>query len=111
MAHGSGVRLMFEAARLPVLPGARALALGGQLTGGCRRNRDWLADRVAIAPAVPPDLVEIAFDPQTSGGLLAAVPAADAGAAVAGLREAGVTGAAIVGVAQERQGGAWVTLG
>ncbi len=110
MARGSGVRLVFEAARLPVLPGARALALGGQLTGGCRRNRDWLADRVAIAPAVPPDLVEIGFDPQTSGGLLAAVPGRDADAAVSTLHAAGVAAAAIVGSVEERPDGPWIVL-
>jgi selenide, water dikinase len=111
MAHGSGVRLVVEAGCFPVLPGARALALGGQLTGGCRRNREWLGERVEIAPSVPSDLVEIGFDPQTSGGLLAAVPHADADTAVAALQEGGVTAAAIIGVVQERQDGPWVLLG
>jgi selenide,water dikinase len=110
MAHGSGVRLVLESARLPVLPGARALALGGQLTGGCRRNRDWLADRVAIAAAVPTDLIEIAYDPQTSGGLLAALPAHDASAAVAALHATGVTAAAIVGAVEERFTGPSIML-
>ena len=110
MAHGSDVRLVVEAARLPVLPGARALALGGQLTGGCRRNRDWLGERVEIAPQVPADLVEIGFDPQTSGGLLAALPAAEGAGAVAALHAAGVASATIVGTVEERRAGAWITL-
>src|SRR5262249_53763808 len=70
MAHGSGVRLVLESSRLPLLPGARSLARAGQLTGGCRRNRAWLGERVEIAASVPSDLVEIGYDPQTSGGLL-----------------------------------------
>ena len=53
---------------------ARALALAGTSTGGCRRNRDWLADQVDVRRTVFADLVEIAFDPQTSGGLLVALP-------------------------------------
>ena len=110
MAHGSGVRIEIEAARLPSLPGARALAAAGQLTGGCRRNREWLADRVQIAPDVPADLVEIAFDPQTSGGLLAAIPAATADAAVAALHAAGVEAATIVGAVRERRDGPWIVL-
>lgn len=110
MAHASGVGIELAAASLPVLPGARALALGGQLTGGCRRNREWLADRIAIAPGVLDDLVEIAFDPQTSGGLLAAVPAVDARAALAALHAAGVESAAVVGAVHACGGGAWVTL-
>jgi selenide,water dikinase len=111
MADGSGVRLVFDANELPVLPNARALALGGQLTGGCRRNREWLADRVAIAPAVPADLAEIAFDPQTSGGLLVAVPGADAGRIVATLRAAGISSATMVGHVEPRSGEAVVLLG
>jgi len=110
MAHGSGVRIALDAARLPSLPGSRALAAAGHLTGGCRRNRDWLADRVEIAADVPGDLVELAFDPQTSGGLLAALPASAAGAAVAALHAAGVTAATIVGAVDPRHAGPWVVL-
>ncbi len=110
MAHASGVRLVFDASSLPALPGARTLALGGQLTGGCRRNRDWLAGRVETAPTVPADLVELAYDPQTSGGLLVALPAAEADAAVAGLHAAGVPSATWVGTVEARTGGPWVVL-
>jgi len=110
MAHGSGVRIEIEAARLPALPGARALAAAGELTGGCRRNREWLADRVQLATDVPADLVEIAFDPQTSGGLLAAIPAATSVAAVAALHAAGVEAATIVGTVRERRDGPWIVL-
>ncbi len=111
MAHASGVRLVIEAARLPLLPGARALAGAGQLTGGCRRNRDWLADRVAVAPGVPSDLAEVAYDPQTSGGLLAAIPAAVAEATVAALHAAGVTTARVIGAVVPRAAdGPWITL-
>jgi selenide,water dikinase len=110
MAHGSGVRIELEAARLPSLPGACALAAAGELTGGCRRNREWLADRVEVAAGVPADLVEIAFDPQTSGGLLAAIPAASSDAAVAALHAAGVDRATIVGAVRERRAGPWIVL-
>src|SRR2546427_11087522 len=75
MAQGRGVRLALAAERLPLLPGARTLAAAGHLTGGCKRNRDWLADKVEVAPTVPADLAEGAWDPQTSGGLLASLPA------------------------------------
>ena len=67
MASGSGVTIVFEARRLPLLPGARRLAEQGYLTGGCKRNRDYLKDQIAIDRSVRKGLVEIAFDPQTSG--------------------------------------------
>ena len=109
MAHGSDVRVVFEARTLPLLSGARALAAAGHLTGGCRRNRDWLAGRVEIADGVPPDLVEIAWDPQTSGGLLVALPSADSARLVEALRGAGVD-AAPVGRVEGRDEGSWVAL-
>ena len=110
MAHGSGVRLALVAERLPLLPGARALAAAGHLTGGCKRNREWLADKVEVAAAVPADLAEIAWDPQTSGGLLAAVPAATAPRLLDAFRAAGVR-AATIGAVEARSSGAWVALG
>src|SRR5881397_3581560 len=99
MAHGSDVRMGFTAERLPVLPGARRLAAEGHLTGGCRRNREWLADKVRVAPGLPVDLVEVAFDPQTSGGLLVALSEMDAGRVLDALAAAGVT-AGVVGTAE-----------
>jgi selenide,water dikinase len=99
MASASGVTLRFAAAALPVLPGARALAAAGELTGGCARNRRYLADKVSVEAALAPDLVEIAFDPQTSGGLLIALAAADAERLVDALHAAGVETATIVGEA------------
>ena len=109
MAHGSGVRLAFTAERLPLLPGVRRLAAEGHLTGGCRRNRDWLADKVRVAPGLPADLVEVAFDPQTSGGLLVALSETDAGRAVGALAARGVA-AVVVGTVEASAGGPWVDL-
>jgi selenide,water dikinase len=108
MAHGSGVRLVLDADRLPLLPGARALA-GAGMTAGCRRNREWLADKVEVASTLPADLIEVAFDPQTSGGLLAAVAPAEAVRAVDALAAAGVA-ATTVGVAEACSDGSWVAL-
>jgi selenide,water dikinase len=110
MAHGSGVRLELHAAALPTLPGARALAAAGTSTGGCRRNRDWLADKVSVAPGVPSDLVEVAFDPQTSGGLLVAVAEGDAERVAAALAGAGTLAAARIGRVAAHDGGPWVAL-
>ncbi len=97
MASASGVTLRLEAAALPLLPGARALAAAGELTGGSKRNRRYLEGKVTIAPGLGSELVEIALDPQTSGGLLAALPAAEASGLVAELHAAGVLMAAVVG--------------
>ncbi len=91
MARASGVRLVFDAAAIPALPGALALAAAGVETSGAAHNRRFVGPALEIAPGVTPPLVALAHDPQTSGGLLAAVPS-DAVRAVEGaLDAAGVT--------------------
>jgi selenide,water dikinase len=112
MAQGSDVTITFDAAALPVLPGAVRLAEKGLLTGGCKRNRAYLEEdgKVAINPSVRAGLVEVAFDPQTSGGLLIAVPRTRAPKLVAALSKGGVAVAAVVGFAAARADGTWVRL-
>jgi len=109
MAMGSRVSLVFEAAKLPLLPGAVRLAEKGLLTGGCKRNRAYLSDKVVISPSVGAGLEEVAFDPQTSGGLLIALPAKAADRLVKKLKAAGVAAATTIGRVQSHQD-AWVHL-
>jgi selenide,water dikinase len=109
MASGSGVTLRLHAAALPVLPGALRLAVEGYITGGCKRNRTYLADKAAVRPDVTQALDEVAFDPQTSGGLLIAVPEAEARALTEQLLSEGVLAAAIIGEALP-QSQTWVEL-
>jgi selenide,water dikinase len=73
MAGRSGARIVLEAAALPALPGALEVARAGERTGGDRRNREYAA--VELAAAVPEELVVLAYDPQTAGGLLISLPA------------------------------------
>jgi selenide,water dikinase len=74
MARASGVRLVFDASSLPALPGALDLARAGVETGGAAHNRRFVSGVLRVGPGVPPEIVTLAHDPQTSGGLLAAVP-------------------------------------
>jgi selenide,water dikinase len=76
MADRSQARLSLSAAALPLYPGAEEAAEAGTRTGGDARNRSHLEGRVrSSAPAA---LEALAYDPQTSGGLLAAVTPGDA---------------------------------
>jgi len=109
MAMGSGVTLLLDSRALPILPGALRLATAGFLTGGCKRNRAYLEDKVVVERSVDTALEEAAFDPQTSGGLLIAVPAKAAPPLVKKLRANGVATAAIVGRATAYRE-AWVYL-
>lgn len=96
MAVASDMRLEISASRVPALPGAIAYAAGGVTTGGAARNREGLASDVTIDAGVDPAIEHLLFDPQTSGGLLIALPPADAEAVVARL-DADALPAAIVG--------------
>ena len=59
-------------------------------TGGAGHNRRFTAPSLVVAAGVAPELVALAHDPQTSGGLLAAIPATDAAAVMHALEAAGV---------------------
>jgi len=109
MAMGSGVTIRLRSSAFPLLPGALRLALEGYITGGCKRNRTYLADKVQVAASVPQELNEVAFDPQTSGGLLIAVPEREAPELIRDLLAEGVLAAAVVGEVEPRKE-MWVEL-
>ena len=90
MARGSGTRFVFDAAALPILDGAFDLARAGVETGGAAHNRRYVAADLAVGPDVTPELITLAHDPQTSGGLLAAVPPQLVDSVEAALDEAAV---------------------
>jgi selenide,water dikinase len=71
MAERSGVTVRLFARNVPLYPGALAAAAAGIRTGGDARNRAYLAGRFANEASAP--MEGLALDPQTSGGLLAAV--------------------------------------
>lgn len=77
MARASGTRLVFEAGELPALDGALELARAGIETGGAAHNRRFVLPALTVGDGVSPELVTLAHDPQTSGGLLASIPAGD----------------------------------
>ncbi len=90
MARASRTRFVFEAAALPMLPGALALASAGVETGGAAHNRRFVAGALTIAADVDEAVAALAHDPQTSGGLLAAIPPADVARIEGGLESSGV---------------------
>jgi selenide,water dikinase len=94
MASASGVTLTFEAASLPVLSGALDLAMGN-LPGGGRTNETHFGNGVSVAANVPEPLRRVAFDPQTSGGLLLAVSPEAEPVLLDALRQAGITPAQV----------------
>jgi selenide,water dikinase len=74
IADHSGVQLVLRASSLPVLPGALEYALSGVEFGGQNRNRNQLGPRVTLYDGIAEAVERLVFDPQTSGGLLMALP-------------------------------------
>jgi selenide,water dikinase len=68
MARASGVSAVVDAAAVPYLDGARESARAGFVSGGTRRNLDWV--RPHLSSAVDNDELLLLADAQTSGGLL-----------------------------------------
>jgi selenide, water dikinase len=97
MADGSGVTMRVEESDLPLLPGALECCRAGMIPGGGRRNREFFGPRVRVSDEVAAEMAEMAFDPQTSGGLLVALPEQEALALLAALQASGNTEAEIIG--------------
>ncbi len=96
MAQGSGVSLHIDTGAVPFHPEAWELAQMGFIPAGAYRNREFAGAGVCNAAQVDRAMEDILFDPQTSGGLLFALPGDQAPACLAALREA-IPQAAIIG--------------
>ena len=102
LCSASQVRCKVRMGAVPLLPGAKECVEGGIFSSlqpaNLRLKRGVSNEKAALShPAYP-----LLFDPQTSGGLLAAVPKAKADACVAALRKAGYEATSIVGEVAER---------
>ncbi len=74
MALAAQVQFRFRFEQLPLLDGALELAKQGSIPGGTTRNRDYLQGKVFLPENLSDEWEAVVFDPQTSGGLLMAVP-------------------------------------
>ncbi len=97
MAKASGAELRVSLRALPVIEGALELHRAGVAVSQCGSNRSGVADGLVVEGAADEALLDILHDPQTSGGLLIALPADEAAALVAELRAGPYPEAAVIG--------------
>jgi selenide,water dikinase len=83
-------------------PGAIEAARDGHLSGGLKNNRAFVAECAEFAEDVPQEFRDLLFDPQTSGGLLAAVAPESAAECIAALVRHGVEGGQVGRVVAKR---------
>ena len=100
MAQGSNATLHIKSADVPYHPEAYELAEMGFIPAGAYRNREFAGAGVKNVAGIPRALEDIFFDPQTSGGLLFAIPAEEADACLKELKEV-IPAAAIIGYVTE----------
>ena len=78
MASGSGVTIRLHGATLPLMDEARDMAEMGIIPAGAYRNMDYVKPHLKVLPTAQQVFLDLAADPQTSGGLLVALPREDA---------------------------------
>ena len=97
MAESSGVDVEVIWDDIPVFSGIPYCLANGIIPGGVERNRESSAHHAVLGDGVSMLMLELCFDPQTSGGLMIAIPNERADAFIKRLHDEGVTDAAIIG--------------
>ncbi len=101
MARGSAVTFEISIDAIPVMQEAVAMYEKGMNTGSNGPNKEIAAGRMQIERELIWPHEQILYDPQTSGGLLAAIPEQEGEAALKALHDAGVQHAVIIGSVTE----------
>lgn len=98
MAQGAKAGVVVDYSQLPIYSGALEMYQKGETTGSNLANRTMVArQRLELQRTLSPAEDELLYDPQTSGGLLLALPASQADELLTALRAAGVQDAARIG--------------
>ena len=97
MARASRKGLVFHSGEIPILEEADRYADMGLVPGGSHANRDFASCRVDVQMDASPVLLDILYDPQTSGGLLISLPPNRSEILIERLHREGLEAARIVG--------------
>lgn len=103
MAKGCGLSFRFFYSDLPILAGTKEYAAQGMVPGGAYCNQDHFGQEIFISAKVPEAERIILFDPQTSGGLLIALPRSNGEKLLGNLQAKGIQEASIIGEVIQRE--------
>jgi selenide,water dikinase len=90
MALASNVTIEMDHTRIDPLPGALESIRAGAVPAGLKNNKEFASCSVSLGSSVSPEIETLLYDPQTSGGLLIAIAAANSAALESALRAAGI---------------------
>lgn len=97
MTGDSRFTALIDSESLPVLEGALENAAMGLIPGGLYRNRDYIGNRCFVEDSVPREFADIIYDPQTSGGLIIAIPETEADLLLKDITDSGNRWARVIG--------------
>ena len=97
MIERSEMGMEIPVSSMPLFPEALRFARMGLVPGGTQRNKEFRWHMIELTYEIPDEMLNILFDPQTSGGLLISVPGRDAEALLQNLHRNGVAEAAVIG--------------
>ncbi len=97
MIEGTKTGMKIYSAAIPYFEGIQELVKMGIIPGGLIRNRKYRQRQIEKGPNCPEWMVDLLFDPQTSGGLFISLPEAGVQELLAEMVKAGLEDAAIVG--------------
>jgi len=107
MAQGSQVTIHLETGNIPIHPEAIEMAKMGMIPAGAYRNREYASEGVLKQAKIELAIEDVLYDPQTSGGLLMAVPKQEAKALLSELCQS-IPVAKQIGYVTEQQDGSIV---
>jgi len=105
MAIASQVEMVIQSKTIPIFPEAIEYAKLGLIPGGMHSNRQFFSCRVEVHSNIPDLLMDVLYDPQTSGGLLISLPSDRAEELVVILKKEGHVHSSIVGEVVEKSSG------
>ena len=103
MAKGSGCTIEVDGESVPMLRNAREYANMGIIPAGMYKNLDYISSDVSVCEGVKQDILDVLYDPQTSGGLLISVPQERASELIDELRNCRALCYDIIGRAVEKK--------
>ena len=103
MAKGSGCTIEVYAESVPMLKRAREYANMGIIPAGMYKNLEYISPDVSVQEGVKQDILDVLYDPQTSGGLLISIPEERAEELIEELKRCKALCYEIIGRAVEKQ--------
>lgn len=105
MIAGENFSVTIDSKALPLFPGIEEYSSLGILPAGLYRNRDFVGKLAIINSDVPRHLSDVISDPQTSGGLLIAVPFSQGVQLISEMHNSGITHASIIAKVEANSNG------